>query len=46
MKDGAVVIGDRTVDWAGPAEALPAECAAMPPDRLPGLDYSAVLTGS
>lgn len=22
---GAVVLGDRTVDWAGPAEALPAE---------------------
>jgi imidazolonepropionase-like amidohydrolase len=36
VKDGAVVIGDRTVDWAGPAEALPAECAAMPRTDYPG----------
>ena len=40
---GAVVIGDRTVDWTGPAEALPAEYAPVPrtdyPDAtiMPGL---------
>ena len=33
---GAVVIGDRTVDWAGPAEALPAEYAALPRTDYPG----------
>jgi imidazolonepropionase-like amidohydrolase len=30
VADGAVVIGDRTVDWAGPAAALPAQYAALP----------------
>jgi imidazolonepropionase-like amidohydrolase len=30
VTDGAVVIGDRTVDWVGPAGALPAEYAALP----------------
>jgi imidazolonepropionase-like amidohydrolase len=34
--DGAVVIGDRTVDWAGPAEALPARHAALPRTAYPG----------
>jgi imidazolonepropionase-like amidohydrolase len=29
VTDGAVVVGDRTVDWAGPAAALPAEYAAL-----------------
>ena len=28
--DGAVVLGDRTVDWAGPAAALPAEYLSLP----------------
>ncbi len=28
VTDGAVVIGDRALDWVGPAEALPAEYAA------------------
>jgi len=43
VTDGAVVIGDRTVDWAGPAAALPAEYAALSradyPDStiMPGL---------
>ena len=29
VADGAVVVGDRTVDWAGPAAALPAGYAAL-----------------
>ena len=33
VTDGAVVVGDRTVDWAGPAAALPAEYAALPRAR-------------
>jgi hypothetical protein len=33
--DGAVVIGDRTVDWAGPAGTLPAEYAALPQTDYP-----------
>ena len=43
VTDGAVVVGDRTVEWAGPAAALPAEYAALPradyPDStiMPGL---------
>ena len=43
VADGAVAIGDRTVDWAGPAAALPAEYASRPrtdyPDAtiMPGL---------
>src|SRR6516162_8820340 len=43
VTDGAIVIGDRTVDWAGPAAVLPAEYAALPradyPDStiMPGL---------
>jgi imidazolonepropionase-like amidohydrolase len=51
LTDGAVVIGDRTVDWAGPATALPAEYAALPrqdyPDCtiLPGLIDSHVHLG-
>jgi len=51
VTDGAVVIGDRTVDWAGPAAALPAEYAALPrrdyPDGsiLPGLIDSHVHLG-
>src|SRR6266851_7948853 len=51
VADGAVVIGDRTVDWAGPAAALPAEYAAAPrtdyPDAtiLPGLIDSHVHLG-
>ncbi len=51
VTDGAVVIGDRTVDWAGPAAALPAEYAALPrqdyPDStiLPGLIDSHVHLG-
>jgi imidazolonepropionase-like amidohydrolase len=42
VADGAVVIGDRTVDWAGPAETLPAECAALPRTDYPG---STILPG-
>jgi imidazolonepropionase-like amidohydrolase len=36
VADGAVVISGRTVDWAGPAEALPAESAALPRTDYPG----------
>jgi imidazolonepropionase-like amidohydrolase len=36
LADGAVVLGDRTVDWAGPAAALPAEYAALPRTSYPG----------
>jgi imidazolonepropionase-like amidohydrolase len=36
VTDGAVVIGDRTVDWVGPAEALPAEYVALPRMDYPG----------
>ena len=42
VDNGAVVIGDRTVDWAGPAEALPAEYVAMPRADYPG---STILSG-
>ena len=51
MAGGAVVVGDRTVDWAGPAAALPAEYAVLPradyPDStiLPGLIDSHVHLG-
>jgi imidazolonepropionase-like amidohydrolase len=40
--DGAVVIGDRTVAWAGPAGALPAEYAVLPRTDYPG---STILAG-
>jgi imidazolonepropionase-like amidohydrolase len=36
VTDGAVVLGDRTVDWAGPAAALPAEYAPLPRAGYPG----------
>lgn len=42
LTDGAVVLGDRTVDWAGPAAALPAEYAALPRTGYPG---STILPG-
>src|SRR5947207_15209146 len=51
VADGAVVVGDRAVDWAGPAAVLPAEYAALPradyPDStiLPGLIDSHVHLG-
>ena len=51
VSDGAVVIGDRTVSWAGPAAELPAEYADLPrsdyPDGtiLPGLIDSHVHLG-
>jgi imidazolonepropionase-like amidohydrolase len=51
VADGAVAIGDRTVDWAGPAAALPAEYASRPrtdyPDAtiMPGLIDSHVHLG-
>jgi imidazolonepropionase-like amidohydrolase len=32
---GAVVIGDRTVDWAGPGGALPAEYGGLPQTHYP-----------
>jgi imidazolonepropionase-like amidohydrolase len=40
--DGAVVIGDRTVDWSGPASALPVQYRTLPRTEYPG---SAVLPG-
>jgi imidazolonepropionase-like amidohydrolase len=30
VTDGAVVVGDRTIEWAGPAAALPAEYLPLP----------------
>src|SRR5215469_15552365 len=51
VTDGAVVVGDRTVDWAGPAAALPTEYAALTradyPDStiMPGLIDSPVHLG-
>src|ERR1700716_2587254 len=36
VTDGAVWIGDRAVDWVGPAAALPAEHAALPRADYPG----------
>jgi imidazolonepropionase-like amidohydrolase len=36
VTDGAVVLGDRTVDWVGPAGTLPAEYAALPRAGYPG----------
>jgi imidazolonepropionase-like amidohydrolase len=36
VTDGAVVIGDRTVDWAGPAGALPAGHLSLPRADYPG----------
>jgi imidazolonepropionase-like amidohydrolase len=34
--DGAVVIGDRTVDWAGPVSAVPAQYLPLPRTDYPG----------
>ena len=51
VADGAVVVGDRVVDWVGPAATLPAEHAALPradyPDStiMPGLIDSHVHLG-
>jgi imidazolonepropionase-like amidohydrolase len=51
VTDGAIVIGDRTVDWVGRAAALPAEYAELPhtdyPDStiMPGLIDSHVHLG-
>ena len=36
VTDGAVVIGDRTVDWVGPAGALPGQYVALPRADYPG----------
>src|ERR1700747_2781220 len=36
VTDGAVVVGDLTVDGAGPAAPLPAEYAALPRSDYPG----------
>jgi len=36
VTDGAVVVGDLTLDWAGPAAALPAEYATLPRTDYPG----------
>ena len=36
VTNGAVVLGDRTVDWVGPAAALPGEHAALPRTDYPG----------
>jgi imidazolonepropionase-like amidohydrolase len=51
VTDGAIAIDGRTVDWVGPAAALPAEYAALPradyPDStiMPGLIDSHVHLG-
>ncbi len=42
VTDGAVVIGDRTVSWVGPAGALPGEYLALPRADYPG---STILPG-
>ena len=36
LTDGAVVLADRTVEWAGPAAALPAEYGPLPRAGYPG----------
>ena len=36
VTDGAVVVGDRTVDWVGPVSALPAEYLSLPRAEYPG----------
>jgi imidazolonepropionase-like amidohydrolase len=36
VTDGAVVLGDRAVNWAGPAAALPAEYESLPRAGYPG----------
>jgi imidazolonepropionase-like amidohydrolase len=36
VTDGAVVIGDRTVSWVGPAAALPGEYLTLPRTDYPG----------
>ena len=36
VTDGAVVLGDRAVDWVGPAGALPAEYLLLPRSDYPG----------
>ncbi len=36
VTDGAVAVGDHTVDWVGPAAALPPEYAAGPLTDYPG----------
>src|SRR5215469_17679654 len=42
VADGAVVIGDRTVSWVGPAAALPGEYRPLPRADYPG---STILPG-
>jgi imidazolonepropionase-like amidohydrolase len=36
VSDGAVVIGERTISWSGPAAELPAEYAGLPRSHYPG----------
>ncbi len=36
IADGAVVLGDRSVSWAGRAQALPEEYAGLPRTDYPG----------
>jgi imidazolonepropionase-like amidohydrolase len=36
VTDGAVVMGDRTLDWVGPVSALPAEYLPLPRADYPG----------
>jgi len=36
VMDGAVVLGDRVLQWVGPAAGLPAEYAALPRTDYPG----------
>jgi len=46
VADGAVVIGDRTVTWIGPAGALPGEYRALPRADYPGSTIMAGLVDS
>jgi len=36
VSDGAVLVSDRTIGWAGKADALPTEFASAPTTRYPG----------
>jgi len=40
VADGAVVVRDRTVDWAGPAAALPRRVRGAAAGGLPGFRRS------
>src|SRR5579859_7369157 len=42
VTDGAIVVGDTTVEWAGPTSELPAQYASLPAASYPG---STILPG-